>query len=95
MYICNYKVHFHAYYRKITIRNVSLSLSTDTHPTHYRREKKTKQKKKKTKVIKAYNSIFFPFFPPACLNFLGGLSVLRWLPGDSRLMASKQIGEEA
>lgn len=59
------------------------------------REKKTKQKKKKTKVIKAYNSIFFPFFPPACLNFLGGLSVLRWLPGDSRLMASKQIGEEA
>lgn len=42
-----------------------------------------KRKQKKSKVIKAYNSNFFPFFPPACLKCLGGLSVLcgKLIPG--------------
>lgn len=84
MYICNYKVHFHAYYIKIAIRNVSLSLSADTYPTHYRREKKTK----KSKVIKAYKSIFsffffVCFFP--CLSEIFGWFVCAFLQADSQI----------
>lgn len=80
MYIY-YIVHFHAYYIKIAIRNVSLS-SADTYPTHYRKEKKTK----KSEVIKAYNTIVFLFFVCfPCLSEIFGWFVCALLQADSQV----------
>lgn len=68
MYTHIYKVHFHAHYIKITMRNINLSVSTDIYPMNSLQRRGKDQRNSKV-ISKAHSLKRFDFFFFACLKF--------------------------